>query len=214
MKSWSESIFVRCFEYTTSANRFEGELLRTCSNNAAWKSDGSAGSNLVMLLSSLQHYCHDRIDHESVISRSVMRQSVISESVISQSVFSPSSLSHLPVVPQQSSILSAFSSARLPIPQYESIMSPSPATQSSGSQSSDSQSSVKHESSGHQTSVQLLCNWPYGLMGKALVFGAKDCRFESCEDLSSFNIVASKTTYFEHVRQKYYWFLKKNNDSR
>ena len=62
----------------------------------------------------------------------------------------------------------------------------------------------------------MLCNLPYGLMDKALVFGAKDCRFESCEDLSlkqesvtdmlrcTFNIVALKTTYFVHARQKYH----------
>ena len=166
MKSWSEAIFDRCFEHTIHTNRFAGELLRACSNNAAWKYVASARSNIAMLLSSLQHYCHDRIDHESVISRSVMRQSVISESVISQSGISPSSLSHHPVAPQQSSIPSAFSSARLPIPQYGSIMSPSPATPSSSSQSSDSQSSVKHESSGQQTDIRSnalqFALWPNG----------------------------------------------------
>ena len=29
-------------------------------------------------------------------------------------------------------------------------------------------------------------NWPCGLMDKALVFGTKDCRFESCQGHLSF----------------------------
>ena len=34
-----------------------------------------------------------------------------------------------------------------------------------------------------------LINWPCGLMDKALVFGTKDCRFESCQ--GHFHIVRS-----------------------
>ena len=30
--------------------------------------------------------------------------------------------------------------------------------------------------------ASLSCKWPCGLMDKALVFGTKDCRFESCQD--------------------------------
>ena len=29
--------------------------------------------------------------------------------------------------------------------------------------------------------VARITNWPCGLMDKALVFGTKDCRFESCQ---------------------------------
>ena len=54
------------------------------------------------------------------------------------------------------------------------------------------------------TSVHILCNLPYGLMDKALVFGAKDCRFESCEDLSLkqesvINVCSSKFSDFNMI---------------
>ena len=43
------------------------------------------------------------------------------------------------------------------------------------------QSAATENSSSQRDSVEMMYKRPCGLMDKALIFGTKDCRFESCQ---------------------------------